>query len=79
MDVTAINFPNVNWIYLLLDVAQWIDFVNMGFLVRCDTVSTGKRLRKFRRSLLLYIQCTGRLRRLILTKAYFFINVSEAS
>jgi len=32
MDVTAINFPDVTWIYLVLDVARWIDFVNMGFL-----------------------------------------------
>jgi len=35
MDVITIKFPDVNWIYLVPDVAHWIDCVNMGFLQYC--------------------------------------------
>ena len=44
MDVTAIKFPDLNWIYLVLEVAQWTDFVNMGFLQYCYWDATPCRL-----------------------------------
>ena len=28
MDLKEIKFPDVNWIYMVPDVAQWTDFVN---------------------------------------------------
>jgi hypothetical protein len=29
MDLKETKFPDVNWIYIAPDVAQWTDFVNM--------------------------------------------------
>jgi hypothetical protein len=29
MDLKEMNFPDVNWIYMVPDVAQWTDFLNV--------------------------------------------------
>ena len=34
MDLKEIKFPGVNWIYIVPDVAQWTDFVNMVMGIR---------------------------------------------
>jgi hypothetical protein len=34
MDLRAIKFPDVSWIYMVPHVAQWIDCVNMVMGIR---------------------------------------------
>jgi hypothetical protein len=34
MDLRAMKFPDVNWIYMVPHVARWIDCVNMVMEIR---------------------------------------------